>query len=108
MLLGRMRERIALKRRNEEGVVENLDKQSEFITIRENIPAQKVKLMDKESIALKATENITRVNFIIRENRDIDVDLYIECRGELYNILGFENLRDYPQFVLVATQLLRE
>lgn len=107
-MLGKMRDRITLKQRNEEGVTEKLGRQSEFKIIQENIPAQKYKLMDKESIALKSTENITRVNFIIRDNRKIDVDLYIECKGQLYNILGYENLRDHPQFLLVATQLVRE
>ena len=62
--------------------------------------------MDRESIILKATHNQTRVDFIIR-TVPLHCDQVIECNGERFNILGFEELKDNPRFTLITALLMR-
>ena len=105
--IGKMRHKIDLLAQDTSEPVVDLDNMASYTTIKANIPAQKIKLMDKESITLKATENITRVNFVIRTDDNVEVDQYIRCEDKLYNILGYETLKDNQGFMLIATQLMR-
>lgn len=69
------------------------------------IYAKGTKLLGKENIALKATNNTIQVNFIIRYREDILEDMYIKHKDKFYNIVGFERLKNSDSFLLIATTL---
>lgn len=90
-----------LKKVQTDEFVENLQpKLQEVLT---GIYAKKIKLLGRESIILKATENIVQTNFIIRYREDISEDMVIRCNDVFYEIVGFETLKDNNSFLLIAT-----
>lgn len=105
--IGKMRHRIKLLRQIEDSPIQPLDNAAEYQELATNIPAQRIKRLDKESVTLQATHNITRVDFVIRYRDDIDVDTFVECDGIRHNILGFESLKDDSAFMLIATSVMR-
>lgn len=68
-----------------------------------NIWASKRKLLGKENIALGAEHNIVQVNFIVRTRKDIDEAMFIRHSGVIYNIIGYEELKDSRDYMLIAT-----
>lgn len=99
---GEMRHKIDfLKKTQTDEFVEDL--QPELIEVIIGVYAKKTKLLGRESIVLKATENIVQTNFIIRTRRGITEDMVIRCEGVLYEIIGYETLKDDSGFMLIAT-----
>lgn len=68
-----------------------------------SIWAKKVKLLGKENIALGAEHNIIQVNFIIRTRNDVDETMFVKHKDIIYNIVGYEPLKDNKDFMLIAT-----
>ncbi|HHX60714.1 MAG TPA: phage head closure protein [Epulopiscium sp.] len=68
-----------------------------------NIWAKRVKLLGKENIALGAEHNIIQVNFIIRYRSDINETVFIRHEDVIYNIVGYEELKDNRDYMLIAT-----
>lgn len=99
---GEMRHKIDfLKKIQIDEFVEDL--QPELIEVHTGIYAKKTKLLGRENVVLKATENIVQTNFIIRQRKDISEDMVIRCEGDLYEIVGYETLKDDSGFMLIAT-----
>ena len=68
-----------------------------------NLWAKKTKLLGKEQIALGAEHNIVQVNFIVRARKDINENMFIQHEDTIYNIVGYELLKDDANFMLIAT-----
>lgn len=68
-----------------------------------NIWAKKTKLLGKEQIALGAQHNIVQVNFIVRDRKGIDEDMFIQHENVIYNIVGYERLKSDNNYMLIAT-----
>lgn len=99
---GEMRHKIDfLKKIQTDEFVEDL--QPEIVEVLTGIYAKKTKLLGRENIVLKATENIVQTNFIIRQRKDISEDMVIRCDGVLYEIVGYEILKNDSGFMLIAT-----
>lgn len=68
-----------------------------------NVWASKTKLLGRENIALGAEHNIIQVNFIIRYRSDINETMFIRHEDVIYNIVGYEELKDNRDYILIAT-----
>ena len=84
-----------------EGPVEDLE--GCYNPIISNIWAKKVRLLSKESIQLSAEHSLIQVNFIIRTRKGISEDMYIKHEGVIYNIIGYEELSDDSNYMLIST-----
>lgn len=104
--IGKMRHMIKILTLKERYPVQPLGTDAEYRTLATDIPAQRIKRLDKESITLTAQHNYTRVDFIIRA-RELEPDWYIECDGIKHNILGSETLKDDPGFLLISAVEMR-
>ena len=102
MNIGELRHKIDLCiKPKSKGPVEMLEPHYEVIA--HNIWAKKTELLGKESIKSGIEHNTIHVNFIMRIRNDITESMYIKHKDVSYNILGFEQLKDDPSFILVAT-----
>lgn len=90
-----------LSKVDEDGPVKNLN--GDYIPIISNIWAKKVRLLNKESIKLGADHNLIQVNFIIRNRKGITEEMYIKHENAIYNIIGYEELSEDNNYMLIAT-----
>lgn len=84
-----------------EGPVDELE--GGYTPIMTNIWAKKVRLLSKESIQLGADHNLIQVNFIIRNRRGITEDMFIKHENVIYNIVGYEELKEDRNYMLIVT-----
>lgn len=68
-----------------------------------NVWAKKTKLLGKEQIALGTEHNIVQVNFIVRVRKDINEHMFIQHEDVIYNIVGYEDLKNDSNFMLIST-----
>lgn len=68
-----------------------------------NVWASKRKLLGRENIVLGAEHNLIQVNFIIRARADIDETMFVKHLGVVYNIVGYEELKESRDYMLIAT-----
>ncbi len=83
------------------GPVEELE--GRYTPIMLNIWAKKVRLLGKESVKLGADHNLIQVNFIIRSRRGITEEMFIKHENVIYNIVGYEELKQDSNYMLIAT-----
>ena len=83
------------------GPVEKLD--PEMNVVISDIWSKKVRLLGSEAIRLGMEHSTVRFNFIIRERNDISEEMYVKHGDEFYNVIGYENLEDDPNYMLIAT-----
>lgn len=83
------------------GAVEELE--PIYTTAIPSIWAKKTRLLGSEAIKLGMDHNTVRVNFIIRKRKDITEDMFIKHNKIIYNIIGYEELSDDVNFMLIAT-----
>mgnify|MGYP001224198277 CR=1 FL=1 len=84
-----------------EGAVENLH--GTYDTIAENIWMKRNQLLGKESIEMGLEHNTVQVNFISRKRNDISENMYIRHKGIMHNIIGFNELPNDKNYMLIAT-----
>ncbi len=65
--------------------------------------ACKIRLLGSEAGRLGVEYNTVRVNFIVRVRNDINENMYIKHNDNLYNIIGFEKIKDEENYMLIAT-----
>lgn len=79
------------------------DLENTYSTIINGVWAKKIKLLGKENIKFGIEHNTVQVNFIIRTRSDISEDMYIQHENITYNIIGYEELQNYSNYMLIAT-----
>lgn len=79
------------------------DLEPNYKPIIPNVWAKRIKLLGRENIALGAEHNLIQVNFIIRTRKDIDENMFIKHQDVIYNIVGYEELKDNRDYMLIAT-----
>lgn len=84
-----------------EGPIENLEPLYEVVI--PNVWMKKTQLLGKESIAFGLEHNTVQVNFICRKRNDITEDLFIKHNNIIYNIVGYNELADDKNYMLIAT-----
>ena len=83
------------------GPVKNLKPQ--YNIILSSIWAKKITLLGKESFKFDGEHTSVRVNFIIRARNGITEQMCIKHEGTIYNIIGYEYLKNDMNFMLIAT-----
>ena len=79
------------------------DLEPSYESIISNVWASKRKLLGRENIVLGAEHNLIQVNFITRARNDIDETMFIRYAGVIYNIVGYEELKESRDYMLIAT-----
>lgn len=90
-----------VKKSEDIGAVENLDGRYEDYI--KGLWADKKVLLGSEAVKLGMEHNTVRVNFIIHKRNDIGTDMFIRHEDGIFNIIGFEELDDDRNLMLVAT-----
>lgn len=79
------------------------DLEPSYEPIISDVWASKRKLLGRENIVLGAEHNLIQVNFIIRTRKDINEDMFVSHNNIIYNIVGYEELKDNRDYMLIAT-----
>nr|DAT14949.1 MAG TPA: Putative head tail adaptor [Caudoviricetes sp.] len=74
-----------------------------YSTLISSIWAKKTRLLGKESIKIGLEHNTGQFNFIIRARKGITEEMFIRHENVIYNIVGYEELKDDKNYMLIAT-----
>lgn len=83
------------------GAVDNLE--PNYTTVLQGVWAKKIRPLSSEAIKFGMDYNTIRVNFVIRKRKDITEEMFIKHEDTIYNIIGYEELIDDANFMLIAT-----
>lgn len=68
-----------------------------------SIWAKKIRLVGTEAVKFGMEHNVVPFNFTIRKRNDITEDMFVRHNNDIYNITGFEELKNDKNFMLIAT-----